>query len=116
MTFERLNLQYDMLYLLRRIEKNMRVGKVEPERVRSWAEATIRAAVPPRMPNAEEYISSMIDHCNRWVEYIANNPVITENTDYLENEKIEQLRIACVFADECKEGGYDHVIKSNRND
>lgn len=93
MTFEKLNLQYDMMYLFRRIEKNLRVGKVDPERVRQWAKDTAKAAVPPTHPKAEEYLNAITDHCGRWIDYLVKNPVAAENNEFLPNERVEQLRL-----------------------
>ncbi|WP_312644005.1 hypothetical protein [Hydrogenoanaerobacterium sp.] len=65
MTFEKLNQQFDMLCLFRRIERNLRAGKAKPERVRCWAEDTAKATVPQNMANAQEFIDAITDHCSR---------------------------------------------------
>lgn len=92
MTFEQLNLQFDMLYLFRRIERNIRQG-VTLERVREWTVNTVRAAVPLGLPKSQELRSEMIRHCNDWIDYLVENPVKTSDTGYLRNNRIEQLRL-----------------------
>ena len=103
MNYRQLKEHFDIECLYRRIERNLRVGKVHPERLRRWVEDTAKATVPPNMTRAQEYTDAIINHCNRWIDYLVKYPVTEENDDYLPNQKIEQLRLQCDFADDYNE-------------
>ncbi|RPF48234.1 hypothetical protein EDD70_1049 [Hydrogenoanaerobacterium saccharovorans] len=100
MTYKQLKEHFDIECLYRRVERNLRVGKINPERVRHWVEDTAKATVPQNMSRAQEYTDAIIDHCNRWIDYLVKYPATADDDDYLPNQKVEQLRIEMIGAGE----------------